>query len=96
MKDIIDNLSVAVHQLQGNTIGLFYNLATKKFELVLDEDTDKTLHTVDLYGGLGGFSENHCLPKSYGIYKKFPDGKSLLDMKRDPFELDAFCKSFGV
>lgn len=91
---MINMLEIALNNLQARTIGLFQNthpLAPKKLELVL-VDLDGILHTVTI-GELGGLCETH-IPKEKGIFKAFPENKTLEEMKKDPFSLKAFIESF--
>lgn len=88
-------LSIILNYLQYRTIGLFKNNFSKDMplELVLSED-DGVLNTICLKS-LGGYDDNH-ISASQGKYVKFPDGKNLIDMKKDPFALQKFIEeNFG-
>lgn len=90
-----EELSDALSLLQYKTIGLFKNNYTPDMpiELVLSED-EGVLNTIILHS-LGGYTDNH-IPDFKGKYAKFPDGKNLLDMKKDPFALQKFIEdNFG-
>lgn len=92
---IQDELSDVLNFVQYKTIGLFKNNFSKDMplELVLTED-EGVLNTIHLKP-LGGFDDNH-ISASQGKYVKFPDGKNLLEMKKDPFALQKFIEeNFG-
>ena len=84
-------LSAALQELQKNTIGLFKPYASKRLELVVEEN-EHTIKSISI-GDLGGYSTT-MTPIGQGLYKRFPEGMSLLSMKQDPFALNEFCKQF--
>jgi hypothetical protein len=77
--------------LQDKTIGLFKYGQNGKLELVVSEN-DGLLHTVAI-GSLGGLTETH-IPENKGIFRKFPNGQTLLEFKTNPYGLNEFVKSF--
>lgn len=97
MKDkMLHALSMSLHDLQNNCIGLFKNhYPNSPLSLVIEDDGQGNLRTIDLKE-LGGFDDDH-IPASKGKYVKFPDGLNLQKMKDMPFTLQAFIKdNFGV
>lgn len=74
----------ACNNLQSNVIGLFRVHGTKHIDLVVENERD-SLKTVTI-GSLGGVSVTH-LPSSKGKLIMFDEGKSLQDMKSNPFKL---------
>ena len=77
--------------LQDQTIGLFKYGQNGKLELVVSEN-DGLLHTITI-GSLGGLTETH-IPENKGIFRKFPNGQTLLEFKTNPYGLNEFVKSF--
>ena len=88
MEELIKQLEI----LQHKCIGLFNNSYTNELEMVIEEK-EGLLVTITI-GTLGGISENNT-SISNGLFKRFPDNKSLYEMKDDPFALNDFCKLFG-
>ena len=91
-----NDLLLALENLQSKTIGLFvndHNLSSKPtaFELVVEEDSGM-LRTVYI-GNLGGLTEI-LIPRSRGVFKKFPDNQTLSDLKKNPYALNDFVKDF--
>lgn len=89
MKDLILELNI----LQTRVIGLFKPHAYDITYLVIENDHGnlKAVHI----GALGGLSEYYT-PASRGVYKEFGEGRTLADMKKNPYALDEFYKSFKV
>src|SRR5690348_4651081 len=90
-KNIMENLSLALNKLQENVIGLFKPHQSSSLWMIIENDGG--LYTCITIGNLGGLQTLHVEDQN-GIIRLFPDGKSLVDMKADPFGLDAICKSF--
>ena len=84
-------LKCALVKMQMQTIGLFKPKFAKEVEMVI-EDNGGHLKTISI-GSLGGLMTLHINSKE-GLYKKFPEGKSMSEMMQDPFAFDAFVKSF--
>lgn len=91
MKEMKKQLSQALQNLQSHTIGLFQQ-GSGQPEMVIENDNG--LLTTITIGGLGGLQNNH-ISADKGMYKEFPDGKSLTDMLEDPFALYEFKKQFA-
>ena len=91
MKEMEQQLSKALHNLQSHTIGMFQNGSAQP-EMVIENDGG-LLTTISI-GGLGGLHTNH-ISVEQGMYKEFPDGKSLTDMMKNPYDLYDFKKQFA-
>lgn|SRR5574343_231584 len=83
------NISHALDQLQDNCIGLFKTHGT--MYMVLSESDG--LHAARI-ADLGGLQELH-INCERGVFSRFPDGKSLLEFKANPFALKAFIDKFN-
>jgi hypothetical protein len=90
-----EDLHNAIISLQHSAIGLFKNNFSRDMplELVIREE-EGFLNTITLKS-LGGFDDTH-ISASQGKFVRFPKGKTLLQMKKDPFELQKFIEeNFG-
>jgi len=90
-----EDLRITMLTLQHSAIGLFKNNFSRDMplELVIAEE-DGLLNTISLKS-LGGFDDTH-ISDSQGKFVRFPNGKTFLEMKKDPFELQRFIEeNFG-
>lgn len=76
-----------LQEFQSNVIGIFVNPHTNENECILFE-TDHAFDTFMVTNLLG--SSNSTYPKSRYSFEKFPNGKSLNDMKQDIYQLQEF------
>jgi hypothetical protein len=95
-KDIIDELlkeaSLTNRLIHDITICLFRPYGSDRVEMVIERESWGGLRTI-CPSSFGGFSETH-ISEDKGIYKTFGEGRTLTDILKDPFEFDAFYKSF--
>lgn len=82
-------LYILIEEIRSNVIGLFY--INGRWELVIEEFED-TLNTIDVTV-MFAVSETFGVPKKYGEYKKFPDGKNMNEMLSNPSEYQEFIES---
>lgn len=89
----IKNAQQELNALKNDVIGLFK--VRDKFELVVDFQTvNNTVDTLNITE-FGAIQINYNVNTDFGKYKLFPDNKNLNDMLDNPFEFDAFIKSFS-
>lgn len=81
-------------ELKHGIIGLFKMKYSNVFELVVDVNDDNTIDVIRITQ-FGVIQEEFGLPVHYGTLKLFPDNGSMFDMLDNPFEWDAFIKSFS-
>jgi hypothetical protein len=62
--------------------------------LVVDVNNNVTIDTIT-FSQFGNIQEKFNLPIDYGVLKLFPDNKNMNDMLDNPFEWNAFIKSFS-
>jgi len=91
MRKMKIELSLALQNLQSHTIGLF-QLGSAPPEMVIKND-DGVLTTIAI-GSLGGVNTNH-ISAEQGMYREFPDGKSMTQMMKNPYEFYDFKKQFA-
>lgn len=88
MTNFIYDTQKALGNLQDKVIGLFVMNGTDYIDLVVEVDGDliKTVHV----SSLAAASVTH-LPANKGKLVMFENGKTLTDMKREPFKLQDLC-----
>lgn len=81
--------------LKNDVIGLFKTRNSNVFELVVDyQETNQTVDVIRVTQ-FAIIQLEFNLPIHYGTLKLFPDDKNMNDMLLNPFEWDAFIKSFS-
>lgn len=88
----INNAQQELNTLKNDVIGLFK--IGNNFELVV-EDSPSTFITLRITE-FGAIQETYHYSSERGIFKPFPDNKNMNDILDNPFEFDAFIKSFSV
>jgi uncharacterized protein YqgQ len=83
---------IQLDELKHGIIGLFKMRNSSQFEMIIDIND-----TIDVvrFTQFGVIQEEFNLSIHYGILKLFPDNKSMIEMLDNPFEWDAFIKSFN-
>lgn len=89
----ITNAQQELNALKNDVIGIYKDAQTQRFELVL-EDRGDSLVTINITQ-FGAIQTNYGFQKMYGEVKMFEEGKNMNDMLNNPFEWDAFIKSFS-
>ncbi len=90
-----NNINIAkqgLYDLKNEVIGLVKN--QDRFDLVVSESENGVIDTVTITE-FGAVHFNYCFPTSYGTIKMFPNNKNMNQMLDNPFEFDAFVKSFS-
>lgn len=87
----ITNAQQELNTLKNDVIGLFK--LHNKFELVV-ENSEGTFRTLNITQ-FGVVQETVYYSDDRGIFKPFPDNKNMNQMLDNPFEFDAFIKSFN-
>jgi len=84
-----------LNTLKNDVIGLFKMRNSNVFELAVNHQ--KVNETVDVIRitQFGVIQLEYDLPIHFGTLKLFPDNKNMNDMLDNPFEWDAFIKSFS-
>lgn len=85
---------IQLDELKHGIIGLFKMKNSNVFELVVDVNDNDTIDVIRITQ-FGAIQEEFNLPIHYGSLKLFPDNRSMFDMLDNPFEWDAFIKSFS-
>ena len=80
-------------ELKHGIIGLFKQRGSNVFELVTDVNDNDTIDVIRVTQ-FGVIQKEHNLPIHYGTLKLFPDNKNMVEMLDNPFEFNAFIKSF--
>jgi len=84
-----------LNTLKNGVIGLFKSRNSNVFELVVNhQETNQTIDVIRVTQ-FAVIQLEFNLPIHYGNLKLFPDNKSMNDMLDNPFEWDAFIKSFS-
>ena len=81
-------------ELKYGIIGLFKSRGSNNFELVTDVNDNDTIDVIRITQ-FGAIQQEFNLPIHYGTLKMFEEGKNFNDMLSNPFEFDAFIKSFN-
>lgn len=91
----IANAQQELNTLKNDVIGLFQTRGSKVFELVVNHQ--KANQTIDVIRvtQFAVVQLEFNLPIHFGTLKLFPDNKNMNDMLKNPFEWDAFIKSFS-
>lgn len=84
-----------LNTLKNDVIGLFKSRNSNVFELVVNHQNSNQTVDVIRVTQFAVIQLEFNLPIQYGTLKLFPDNKSMNDMLDDPFEWDAFIKSFS-
>jgi len=95
---MITNISNAQRELdilKSDVIGLYKHRTLGIFELVLS--IDKQTETIEtcFISQFGAIQRGFSVPYQQGVLKLFPNNKNMNDMLDNPFEFDAFIKSFS-
>ena len=90
----IANAQQELNTLKNDVIGLFKMRNSNVFELVTDVNDNDTIDVIRITQ-FGIVQEEYNLPIHYGTLKMFEEGKNFNDMLSNPFEFDAFIKSFN-
>lgn len=76
------NLATALNEMQSQVIGLFHPRFYPKGEYIcVIDDENGVLNCIEVMGML--CHSTLCIVSEQGRYVKFPDGKTLTDMKED-------------
>jgi hypothetical protein len=86
------HLRNSLEAFKRDVIGLVKN--QDRFDLIVYKHNEDFIDTFTI-SQFGAIHENFRFPISYGEVKYFPKGKSMDEMLDNPFELDAFIKSFS-
>ena len=83
-------------ELKHGIIGLFKSRNSNVFELVTDVNDNDTINVIRVtqFGVIQESLYNFDYVR--GNFKLFPDNKNMNQMLDNPFEFDAFIKSFSV
>jgi len=81
--------------LKNDLIGIYKHSTIGVFELVLS--IDKNTETIEtcFISQFGAIQRGFLIPYQQGKLSLFPDNKNMNDMLDNPFEWDAFIKSFS-
>lgn len=88
------HLKNSLDAFKRDVIGLVKN--QDRFDLIVYKWDDLDAIDTITISQFGAIHENFRFPTSYGEVKFFPNGKSMDEMLDNPFEFDAFIKSFSV
>ena len=80
-------------ELKYGIIGLFKMRGSNNFELVTDVNDNDTIDVIRVTQ-FGIIQQEYNLPIHYGTLKLFPDNMNMFEMLDNPFEFNAFIKSF--
>ena len=80
-------------ELKHGIIGLFKSRGSNNFELVTDVNDNDTIDVIRVTQ-FGIIQQEYNLPIHYGTLKLFPDNMNMFEMLDNPFEFNAFIKSF--
>ena len=84
-----------LNALKNDVIGLFKTRNSNVFELVVNyQETNQTVDVMRVTQ-FAVIQLEFNLPNHYGTLKLFPNNKTMNDMLDNPFEWDAFIKSFS-
>jgi hypothetical protein len=86
------HLRNSLEAFKRDVIGLVKN--QDRFDLIVYKHSEEAIDTITI-SQFGAIHENFSFPISYGEVKYFPKGKSMDEMLDNPFEWDAFIKSFS-
>jgi LEA14-like dessication related protein len=90
----IKNAQNELDALKNDVIGLFKMRNSNVFELVVNcKETNQTIDVIRITH-FGAIQQEFNLPTHFGRLSLFPDNKNMNDMLSNPFEFDAFIKSF--
>ena len=90
----IQRVQTELERLKNDVIGLVKN--QDRFDLIVYKWDDlEAIDTVTITQ-FGAVQQNFRFPTSYGQVKYFPNNKNMNQMLDNPFEFDAFIKSFSV
>lgn len=89
----ITNAQKELNALKNDVIGLFK--VRGKFELIVNvQYVNETVDTLNITE-FGAIQINYSVPISLGQGIMFPNNKNFNQMLDNPFEFDAFIKSFN-
>jgi hypothetical protein len=84
-----------LNNLKNDVIGLFKMRNSNIFELVIDcKETNQTIDVIRITQ-FAVVQIEYNLPTHFGRLYLFPKGKNMNQMLDNPFEWDAFIKSFS-
>lgn len=87
------HLRNSLEAFKRDVIGLVKN--QDRFDLIVYKHSDELIDTFTITQ-FGALQENFQFPTKYGEVKYFPNGKNMDEMLENPFEFDAFIKSFSL
>ena len=83
-----------LNTLKNDVIGLFKMRNSNVFELVINcQETNQTIDVIRITQ-FGVIQKEHNLPTHFGRLHLFPNNKNMNQMLDNPFEFNAFIKSF--
>ena len=92
----IKNAQNELDTLKNDVIGLYKHRTLGVFELVLKINKDaETIETIFI-SQFGAIQRGFSVPYQQGQLMLFPNDKNMNQMLDNPFEFDAFIKSFSV
>ena len=84
-----------LNTLKNDVIGLFKMRNSNVFELVVNyQEANQTIDVIRVTH-FAVIQLEFSVPIEYGIFKLFTDNKNMNQMLENPFEFDAFIKSFS-
>ena len=93
-----NNINIAqqgLNSLKNDVIGLYKHRSLGVFEMVLKVNKEsETIETVFI-SQFGAIQRGFSVPYQQGQLIMFPQGKNMNQMLDNPFEFDAFIKSFS-
>ena len=90
----IKNAQNELDTLKNDVIGIYKHRTLGVFELVLKINKDaETIETIFI-SQFGAIQRGFGIPYQQGQLIMFPQGKNMNQMLDNPFEFDAFIKSF--
>lgn len=91
----IKNAQQELNTLKNDVIGIYKHRTLGVFELVLKINKEaETIETIFI-SQFGAIQRGFGIQYQQGILKLFPDNKNMNEMLDNPFEFDAFIKSFN-
>lgn len=90
----ITNAQQELNTLKNDVIGLFKVNGRIDLSLVVNhQETNQTVDTITITN-YGIIQLEYNIPLEFGKLQMFPQGKNMNQMLSNPFEFDAFIKSF--
>lgn len=91
----IQRVNTELNSLKNDVIGVYKHSKIGVFELVLKINKDaETIETVFI-SQFGAIQRGFSIPYQQGQLIMFPQGKNMNQILDNPFEWDAFIKSFS-